>query len=186
MGTTYTKADGESVRFINGVMKFHHQELSKAGVTLDVLFAGNDKGVAIKKNGFRVLGQIRKNSLAERAAGSADARLTIDGEWWEAANRQDRTALIDHELTHLELPDGRAFDDGVKRDDLGRPVLQLRNHDFEVGGFYEVIERNGVRAVEGQSIARIKSKMEQLEFNWEEAEVIAAHGSESETELVAA
>ena len=49
-------------------------------------------------------------------------------------------------LEAAEPPEAR----GLKRDDLGRPILQLRMHDFEVGWFKEIAARHGEASQERQ------------------------------------
>ena len=55
-------------------------------------------------------------------------------------------ALLDHEVAHLEL----VRDDAgkVKTDDAGRPRLRIRPHDYQTGGFWDVIERHKEAACE--------------------------------------
>lgn len=178
MATTYTTADESDRKFILGVMRFYHKRLTDADLTVDILMATNPDGDAVKHGGYKAAAVIRKNSLAERTVGESDCRLTIDSAWWEAHDKTERTALIDHEFTHVEFAIDN--DGAIKRDDLNRPKLKLRKHDFQIGGFEEICERHGAKAPEGQYVAVVWRKLDQLSFNWAEAELLAAHGSETE------
>lgn len=182
MATTYTKLETTHTdhRYIIGLMRFYHKPLSEADVTIDVLMASNPDGRAVKVGGYPALAKIKKTTLENRANGDADARLIIDAEYWEHADKAQRTALIDHELTHLVLV---VKDGEVQRDDLYRPKLRMRLHDFEIGGFYEICERHKEKAVELQNVAVVKSKLEsmrQLEFDWATAELMSERVEEDE------
>lgn len=179
MATTYTKADPGEEKFILGVMKYYHPKLSEAGVTLDILFAANPAGGAVKHNGHRCAAKIKKTSLEDRVAGKSDAVLIIDAERWKRSSSRERTALMDHELTHLQLS-FMPRTTIVNRDDIGRPVLRLRKDDWCLTGFGEVVQRHGVNAVEGQMVAVVKRRLEQLSFDWHAAETLAAYHLEGE------
>jgi len=125
-----------------------HQPLIDSGVTVDLVFAYAEKdektgepiGDALSKNGVKALGICRKIPLKDRAMGRADAEISIDGDWWEDSTDEERRALLDHELHHIAVKIDKR---GLVRDDLGRPVLQLRKHDFEVGWFKVIAARHG-------------------------------------------
>jgi len=123
-----------------------HQPLIDAGVSVDFVFAygnrdeaGNLIGDAIKHRGAKALGLCRKIALKDRALGRADAEITLDGDWWPTAPEPQQRALLDHELHHLAIKIDKR---GLVRDDLGRPVIQLRQHDVEVGWFMVIAARH--------------------------------------------
>jgi hypothetical protein len=129
-----------------------YQALLDAKVTVDYLFAhadqdddGNLVNDALKKNGVKALGVTRKTSLKQRALGLADAEISLDADWWEEASIPEQKALLDHELYHLELV---ITEDGLQKDDLGRPKLKLRHHDVDVGWFKTIAERHGIHSQE--------------------------------------
>jgi len=124
-----------------------HKPLVEQGVTIDLLFAfgerdpaGNVIGPAIMHHGRRSGGLCRKVSLKDRAKGLADAEIILDGDNWNELIEAEQRALLDHELHHLAIKIDKR---GVVKDDLGRPVLQLRRHTIEVGWFKEIAERHG-------------------------------------------
>ena len=119
-----------------------HKPLVEQGVTIDLLFAfgerdpaGNVIGPAIMHHGRRSGGLCRKVSLKDRAKGLADAEIILDGDNWNELIEAEQRALLDHELHHLAIKIDKR---GVVKDDLGRPVLQLRRHTIEVGWFKEI------------------------------------------------
>ena len=185
MATTYSTADSDDVKFISGVMQYFHPVLHNEGVTLDILMARNATAPPVKYQGYPVQIKIKVNKLEDRTAGAADARLTIDAGYWESASKRERTAMIDRELMHLTLKvalddDGRL---ATVRDDVGRPVFKFRKHDYQLGGFYDAIERHGAYSLEGQAATAFKARLEQMEFNWEAAEAVTeARGNETADE----
>jgi hypothetical protein len=137
-----------------------HLPLVNAGVTTDFVFAfpeydeksGKAIGDAIKKNGVKTLGLCRKIGLKDRALGRADTEITLDGEWWETAGEDEQRALLDHELHHIQVKIDKR---GLVRDDLGRPVVNLRQHDVEVGWFKIIAQRHGRASQERLQALRI-------------------------------
>ncbi len=87
----------------------------------------------------------RASERADRAEGKADATVTVDGNRYDEWPLARLDAILDHELTHLELS---LKDGAVQCDDLGRPKLRMRKHDQQYGWFNEVAERHGEDAVE--------------------------------------
>jgi putative metallopeptidase len=133
-----------------------HQPLLDAHVKIDFVFAYGDRdeqGVlvsnALSKNGCRALGIARKMPLKDRAMGRGDAEIALDHDHWETISEKEQRALLDHELHHLSVKIDKR---GIVRDDLNRPVLQLRHHDYEFGWFNVVAERH-----KGASIERIQA-----------------------------
>ena len=151
---TYQKAGDDVQKLLQAVLKKHHFRLAAEGVTVEVLMAcapaDSDKP-ALVHHGYPAHAIIKINSLKDRAKGCADAELRIDERFWASATEKERLALLDHELEHLQVieKDGKAA-----RDDLGRPKLRLRLHDWQIGVFSEVARRHGpasgdLQAVEG-------------------------------------
>lgn len=158
MATGYDKAPKEVMAVVDRVMHEHHAELEGAGVTIQVLLAHQyDKDgeplPAMKTRGQQVLAKVSITNLQDRTRGLADAKLVIDREFgWSHLSDSRRAALIDHELTHLNLT---VDQDGMtKLDDRGRPKLHMRHHDWELTGFAEVAERHGEAAVEVHEMIR--------------------------------
>ncbi len=122
-----------------------HKPLLDAKVRIDYVFAYNDSGHALTHGGYAALGLARKIGLKDRALGRGDAEIALDGEWWKNAKESKRRALLDHELHHLSVQiENGAF----KRDDLGRPMLELRKHDHQFGWFNIIAERHGASSIE--------------------------------------
>ncbi len=157
-----------------------HQPLAHAGVTVDALFCteyDKDSGEMIptlKHGGYPAAATIKPTSLKERALGVADALLVIDEFVWGESTEAQQMALLDHELTHLEVccdgggslvvNDGKVIGE-VKKDDLGRPKLRTRRHDVVLGGFRTVMRRHRANSIEALQIAACCDESGQL--RWE-------------------
>jgi len=149
----YELAKAQTVSAVDRVMKTYHGRLSDVGVTCDTLLAfantdvnGDPNGCAIKLHGRECNAKIRIVSTKDRVAGRADVEMIIDGDKLDLWSEEELDALIDHELTHLELCVNSKG--GLQRDDHDRPKLKIRLHDREFGWFDEVARRHGEHSFE--------------------------------------
>lgn len=152
MPTIYEKCDEDAPQFkaMKAMMHKYHCDLEKAGVTIDILLATNDEGKsAVKLHGWPCFATIKVMSYKDRVAGSADARMTIDLDKWSELHEDQRNALIDHELEHLELVLDKV--NNVKTDDIGRPKMRCKPHDYELSGFASVVQRHKDASIEVKS-----------------------------------
>ncbi|MEM6981166.1 MAG: putative metallopeptidase [Planctomycetota bacterium] len=148
MGKTYAKAPLELRERCGRVMTKYHGELCDHEVKVDLVMAfaatdadGDPKGPAItSSSGAAAAACIRVVGLKDRVLGRGDAEMTIDGDRYSKWQMSTIDALLDHELTHLELT-GNV-------DDLGRPKLRLRPHDCDFGWFDCVARRHGDHSFE--------------------------------------
>lgn len=124
-----------------------HKALLESRASIDFVFAYCDRDEktnlpvnnALSKNGCRALGIARKIGLKDRVLGRGDAEISLDGDWWRTANEKEQCALLDHELHHLcPKIDKRGF----CTDDIGRPIMQMREHDYEFGWFKAIAARH--------------------------------------------
>jgi hypothetical protein len=153
MPTTFTVPDsGTEVwqiakRLIANEESFRH--LRDVELTYEILFAWNDEGQPLKHHGYPALAVIKINSYQDRVEGKADCTVKIDGKEWGEWNPTKREAVLHHEFLHLEVVMDKSKDKktgevtvhGPKSDDIGRPKLKIRLHDFEVGIFKETAEK---------------------------------------------
>ncbi len=133
----------------NGILVEYetHKPLLDARIKIDFVFAYADKDEndmptnnALTKNGVKALGIARKIPLKDRALGRGDVEVAIDGDWWKDVSESHQKALLDHELHHFSVKiDNR----GIVKDDLGRPVIKMRKHDWEFGFFNIIAQRHG-------------------------------------------
>ncbi len=135
------------------VIHLYHARL--ADVRLDFLWvrsALDDNGDPVepdplKWHGYPCLAVVKIIGPKDRAMGRADAEISLDFKRWEELSDEQRLALLDHELSHLELTG--------KTDDHGRPKLKMRLHDVQAGWFVGVAERHGAASQEVQQAQEI-------------------------------
>lgn len=177
--STYAKADKDVHEQVVEVMRLYHDELTKQKVRVGVVMAygpvdkdGGKTGPAIKDRGWPCLARIKINSLADRVEGKPDATLTLDddGDRWGSMSAAEQNALIDHELEHLVLVEDKEMPGHWKRDDLGRPKLKIRPHDWEFNGFASVARRHEEASQEVIQAAVLRDMFGQLLWDFAGAE----------------
>lgn len=141
------------MELIGALKEQYHPELFNLEVTVDCLIAygtRNETGFltspALTKNGVQCAGLVRITNLKDRVKGMADVEMLIDGDQLDDWNREELSAIIDHELTHVELNTDK--EGNPRGDDIGRPQLKLRKHDYEFGFFNSVARRHGESSAE--------------------------------------
>lgn len=162
--STFTIADDDTLRLFDVAMKTHHTRLVTAGVRVSVIAAAapidedtnEPVGEALKHHGYPCMACVRIIKHSDRVQGMADAEIKIDGDRWPLLSREEKIAVFDHELTHLELVGD--VDDG------GRPKLKMRLHDHQLGWFDEVAERHGKFSIEQQQAQQLVDDCDQTYF----------------------
>lgn len=86
-----------------------------------------------------------------------DAEITIDLAVWKDADERRQLALLDHEITHLELV--RNKDMSVRLMDDGRPRYKLKPDDFTLTGFYATVRRYGEHATEQRAVTQVAAQV---------------------------
>ena len=167
---TYTQADQTVLALLATVVEEYHPDLRAAGVTFTVLAAhakhdknGEPKLPTLKLHGTPAAAIVGITSVKDRVAGLGDCRLILDADLWDKLTEAERTALLDHEIFHVQL----VLDESgaPTLDDCLRPKLKMRPHDAEVGIFFEVIARHGKAALDWQVFQPAREKIEQLEID---------------------
>lgn len=152
MPVTYQPAPLDVVARAQRLMEAHHPHLIENEVKVDIVMAfgpvnedGEKTGPALRLNGYECLGIASITKLKERVKGDGDCEIALDGDRWPNLSELERDSLVDHELTHFLM---FKTEDGQKYDDLGRPMLTMRLHDFDVGWFHCIAQRYGMAAGE--------------------------------------
>ena len=150
---TYTPSTAEVDTIVAKAIHMYHGKLEEAGVRVQVLMArgdvdkeGNQKP-AIKVGGYPALASIKIYSLKDRVATGYAARMEIDADQWEIDLKEQRLAMVDHELEHLDLVYD-SEDGSIKVDDAEMPKLKMVRHDMQVGWFHAVAQRHGSNSCE--------------------------------------
>lgn len=166
MAKTFSQAGKETTDLVATVLTKYHGHLAERNMQIGVLFVSDeaDTGAVLKHNGYPAAAVVKINSYRDRVEGKPDATITIDEDHWQSLSGEERTALIDHELYHLELATDK--DGAPKFDDLGRPKLRIRLHDWQLGGFDAVVKRHGTNAPEQQHFQQVAESRKQLLIPW--------------------
>ena len=173
MPTTYQIVEsGDPVHaIVRAVMLQYHRDLVEVELTCTVMMAwaakddhGEPLAPALKHHGWPVAGYIKINNPKDRAEGKNDVTIFLDADQWEALSEESQRALIGHELYHLIVR--RDKDDNVMSDDVGRPKLKMRPHDWELTGFEEIARRYGNDALEVQEFRAVVGQHGQLLMPW--------------------
>jgi len=178
MTKTYQQADQTILDSITEIIREHHTLLDASDATFEVLFVSDiDKDGEIHQalacHGYPAAATVKIHSLPLRALGLGDFLITVDAATWASLSTAERTALLDHELCHVEAIEN---DGDFEHDDLGRPKLRLRKHDWQLGGFVGIAKRHHNRALEVQAVKRCKTEGGQ--FFWDfDVPRLAAVGS---------
>ncbi len=175
----YKKDPPDVGEVVNRMVEKYHGGLFDADVKIDILGAwaatdmnGDTEAVALKLHGYPAQATIAVVSYKNRVLGGGDALLTVDVENWEELSADERDALIDHELEHLQLKTDK--DGLLMRDDLERPKIQIRRHDHSFGWFDSVARRHGAASIEIKQLREFNDQHEQLWLPFEsECEAVA-------------
>ena len=162
----YLTPGAEQNKALKTALEKYHHRLVEHEVTICMLLVfdeidqnGEAVGAALKLHGVSCFAVTRILSLKLRAHGLADAEILVDGELWKDMPGKSRIAMMDHELTHLDL----VFkDNSLVRDSLGRPKLAMRMHDYHHGWFSEVVDRHGAASIESLQANRFVKESGQL------------------------
>jgi len=176
MGKTYELAEDDSEVQIGlaEVRKRFHPVLEQCEVTVAVLAVSDideetgEIRPALTHNGYPAAATVKITSLKDRVLGIADAVITLDAATWADLDEAGRLALLDHELCHLQVRGGdkglvgidrdRQLDRHPRRDDHGRPVLTMRRHDWQLGGFREIAKRHGLKSLDVRAVRACRNE----------------------------
>lgn len=156
MSATYSNSTDQIQPIAEKLIQKHYPDLDAVDIKIDYLFATaqiNDKtgeptGPAIIVNGYRAYAVTKILSLKDRTMDRGDAEILIDGDLWPTLSWETQIALLDHELMHIECK--RTKEGEFMWDDLNRPRLTLKKHDYQVGWFHEIAQRHGRHSIEAK------------------------------------
>lgn len=148
MSVIYEQAEPEVLELAQDIINQYHPDLrdkpeqNQPGIRLCILMAltsADDDGPAVKVHGYPAYACVSIIPYKQRVDKRADVEIIVDAKAWEDLTDRRRRALLDHEITHVEVVrDSHGF---IKTDDLGRPKLALKNHDWQLGGFRVIAQR---------------------------------------------
>ncbi len=132
---------------IQSLITANHPDLVEGNVTVDTIFAFDDKGgFPVKTNGYPSAANIKISNLRSRVKGAADAEICIDRDAFNSMNADQQAALLDRELFRLMVK--RDKEGAVKVDDAERACLKIKKFDYSLGWFKEIAVRHGQNSPE--------------------------------------
>lgn len=159
---TYELADFATIALRDHVMETWHQNLVGEGVKIGILFVrsldkdGMPNGkFPLKKAGHPAAAQVKVVPLKDRVTKEIDAEIHIDAESWKLVDERTRTALLDHEIEHLELVYDKKTGSILQKDDLDRPKLKCKPDDFFLWGIETIARRHGMASSEVMNARRL-------------------------------
>jgi len=169
---TFVKANADVNRIISEVIADFYPDLVEAQARIGAVMAyptldedGDSTGPAMKRGGLAVMAKIKKNGEADRVDGKPDATITLDVEEWDELDEERQRALIDHELYHL-IVKRKSLGKTIKIDDGGRPLFDIRPHDWEITGFRVVAERHLAASCEVVEARKLHDRYGTLLFDF--------------------
>lgn len=107
-----------------------------------------------------VLGQCKKASDLSKELAEHDFIILLNKSYWIEFSVAQRTALIDHELSHAAI--SKDDEGATKYDDRGRVVYRTRAHDVE--DFNAVVRRHGLWKSDLENFAKAIQDSKQAEL----------------------
>lgn len=157
MPSTYTLANEDLCEMARELIIKNHIELDSVALKIDFLFVFRDpdgEAPAIMHQGHRALGLASITKLKDRVKGMGDCEIQIDGDAWPNMPYPEKMALLDHELEHFEVRRDKKTGD-FQWDDINRPLLKLREHDWQVGFFHNIAGRHGSSSIESKNLRQL-------------------------------
>lgn len=168
MSKIYSKASDRLQKQVAKVMRTYCADLQAASVTIDVLNVAHDdpdnEESPLKLHGYACAAVVRIQGAKERAKGLGDAEIVFDEKTFIDLPEDTQTALIHHELHHLEIqrsPKGK-----VLLDEYRRPKLKMRMHDRQFGWFDEIARIHGKASIEVRQASALVLGGKQLYFEF--------------------
>lgn len=146
----YQLAPKEVAQRAGRMIEAHHPDIENAKVQIDYLYAyaKDPEEPGLKLHGYPALAICKITSLKDRVKGMGDCEISIDAKRYSEMSDAQKDALLDHELEHIQI---KRDEDGLfKTDDIGRPALKMKLHDFDFGWFSSIAQRHGNNSIEVQ------------------------------------
>lgn len=166
MPKTYSRAPDEVTDRVAHLIKCFYPALRAAGVKIDLLSVSTDSedAHALTHAGYPAYAVVRAVGIKERAKGAGDAEITIDEARYITMTSEEKDALLDHEIHHIELKMSKTG--MVKLDCRGRPKLGMKKHDYQFGWFREIAERHGRASIEVKQATILFLREKQVLFDF--------------------
>lgn len=150
----YSLPDESVTDVLAEALKKYHGELSKINIRIGIIMVSSedkdgepDGKPALKSaSGHPAAAKVGLVSPKDRLTKHYEVEILIDSQAWGEMTPAKRLAVLDHELTHVEVTKGGEGE--VKVDAYGNPKLKLIPDQFHLWGFLEIAQRHGTDSSE--------------------------------------
>jgi len=168
MSKIYAKCPAAITDKVSEIISKYHPTLAGVGIKIACLTVANteEDEPALLLHGYPCAAVVKILGAKDRARGVGDAEIVFDEVVYNDLSAEEQNALIDHELTHLEVKrrpkTGKPVFDAYKR-----PALQMKLHDRQFGWFDEVAKRHGAKSMECKQATGLVLSGKQVYFNFD-------------------
>ena len=150
----YQLADESVYEVLKTACDTYHTKLAKLNVRFGVIMVSSvdkdgepDGKPALKSSsGHPAAAKVGLVSAKDKLSKNYDVEILIDLTVWGEMDDKKRFAVLDHEMTHVEIVEDK--DGHAKIDDNGAPKLKLIPDQFHLWGFLEIAQRHGLSSSE--------------------------------------
>lgn len=168
MSKRFSKSPDEVGKRVIALIEKYHPELHANSVKVDCISVAStdpDDPTPLKLNGYPCAAVIKVISSKDRTMGRGDAEIVIDELSYLSMLDREKDALLDHELTHLEVKKNKFG--RTKMDEHNRPKLGMRLHDRQYGWFDSVAKRHGSASMECKQALKLYIAGSQTYFEFD-------------------
>ena len=147
MAIIYQEAGGDTINLLEEVVRDYHPEKEDLRIGMVFCTSVDKKGdidgkPSLKNCGFPAAAKVSLVSAKDRIHKKIDVLIMIDGAGWSQMSEDQRRAILDHEMEHVQI------DLSAEPSDDGRPKLVMKEEDYCVWGFRSVALRHGNNSME--------------------------------------
>ena len=122
----------------------------------------NLKKNAISKNGAPCAAQVRLISAFNRQTDNYDVKIILDGDIWKDLSKEERIAVVDHELSHIQIVVDADGEPVMINEQSDKVKLKCIHDDIQMWGFSEIIDRHGKNSQELQVLQSLVKRYKHL------------------------
>ena len=166
MSKNYEMASQEDVKLMNEIIDKHYKELRDYDIQIGLFYLypkldkdGNSKGPSIKSQGVACAANIRIVSDLNRLTDNTDVKIVLAQEIWSKISKEEKEAILDHELYHLVIAKDPKTDEPLTISETSDKVkLKMKVHNIVLWGFSDIIERHKMNSQELQILDGISKR----------------------------
>ena len=119
---------------------------------------GNLKKSALIKNGVPCAAMVRVISPFNRHTDNYDVKIILNGDFWRDLTKEEKIAVIDHELSHIRMIRDREGEPVMIDENSDKVKLGTVKDDIQMWGFNDIIVRHGKNSQELQVLQSLVNR----------------------------